>query len=79
MPLDPAQVELAVFLAVTDLHPVHLTLDGLVLEVSGGRDEGEKIRNAISELKACGLLEASIDNLIAPTRAARKAHELLAP
>jgi hypothetical protein len=78
MPLDPAQVELAVFLAVTDLHPVHLTPDALVLEISGKRDEGKEIRDAIDDLKACGLFE-SVGGSIAPTRAALKAHALLSP
>jgi len=78
MPLKSAQVELAVLLVVTDLHPAHLTPDGLVLEISGDRDEEEEIRNAITELKACGLFE-SIGKAVAPTRAALKAHALLSP
>lgn len=76
MPVDPPQVELAVLHAVADLHPVHLTPDGLVKEISGDQDEAEEIKNAISELTACGLFE-SIGDVVAPTRAGLKTRMLV--
>ena len=78
MPLDPTQVELAIFLVVTDPHPTIRTPDGLVLTMAGDRGEEKEIRDAIGKLEACGLFEF-VGNAVAPTRAGLKARELLSP
>jgi hypothetical protein len=75
MSLDPRQVELAVLHEVIDLHPEHLTPAGLVLKMSGERDEEKEIREAIRELEGSGLLRSD-DGVIAPTDAALRAHAL---
>jgi len=63
---------------VLELHPQHLTADELVLRLAGDRDptEPDSIRNAIRDLKCCGLL-CYIDQVVAPTQSAVHAGELL--
>jgi hypothetical protein len=76
MALDPKQVELAVLLEVIEVDPDHLTPAELVLRLSGERDKGEELRNAIRELKGSGLLRC-VGDTIAPTDAALHAAALL--
>lgn len=76
MALDPKQVELAVLLVVTELHPDHLTPAELVLRMSGERDEEEELRDAIRGLRSSGLLWC-IGDAVAPTDAALHATALL--
>jgi len=74
----PVQIEQAVLEMVLELHPQHLTADELVLRLAGDRDptEPDSIRNAIRDLKCCGLL-CYIDQVVAPTQSAVHAGELL--
>jgi hypothetical protein len=76
MALNPKQVELAVLLEVTELHPNHLTPAELVLRLSGERDEEKQLEDAIRELKSSGLLRC-IGGAVAPTDAALRAAALL--
>lgn len=76
MALDSRQVELAVLLEVVDLHPAHLAPAELVLRLSGDRNEGDELRNAIRELEGSGLLRC-IGGTIGPTDAALHAVRLL--
>lgn len=75
MPLDVAQVELAVLNEVIELHPDHLTPSELVLKMAGDRCEDEEIRDAIRELKGSSLLRY-IGEVVAPTHAALRASAL---
>lgn len=66
MSLDPKQVEFAVLVHVVELHPKHQTFSELVGEISGGRNEGEQLRNAIKALKEFDLLREN-GGVIEPT------------
>jgi hypothetical protein len=78
MSLDVEQLERAVFEEIIELHPDHLTVAELVLRMSGERDEGGEIGEAIRDIKGCGLLRY-VGDLVVPTHAAVRAAELLTP
>jgi hypothetical protein len=72
-------VEHAVFMAILDLHPEHLTPSELVLKVAGEGDQAarEEIRQAIRDLRGSSLLRYTGD-IVEPTHAAVRASELFA-
>lgn len=76
MSLDPKQFEFAVLLHVVELHPHHQTPSELVREMSGGRDEEEQLRNAVSALTEFDLLREN-GGVIEPTHAALRAAAIL--
>jgi hypothetical protein len=76
MPTNPKQVEFAVLMYVVELHPKHLTSSELVREMSGKRDEGGQLRNAISTLKEFDLLRET-GGVIEPTHSALHAAAIL--
>lgn len=61
---------------VVELHPDHLTPSKLARKMSGERDEGEQLRDAIHELKVSSLFRCD-GNAVAPTHAALRAAALL--
>jgi hypothetical protein len=76
MALNPRQVELVVLLEVVELRPKHLTPGELVLRLSGKRDEGKQLEEAIRGLKNSDLLRCTED-AVAPTDAGVRTAELL--
>jgi hypothetical protein len=76
MSLEPKQVEFAVLLHVVELHPYHQSPSELVRKLSGQRNEGKQLRNAISALKEFDLLREN-DGVIEPTHAALHAAAIL--
>jgi hypothetical protein len=74
--IPQGQVELAVLMVVVELHPDHLTPSELVLKISGKRDEGAELADAIRELRGSGLLRF-VGDVVAPTHAALQAVTLL--
>lgn len=68
----------AVFTTILDLHPEHLTVGELVLKMRGERQpfDDDPIREAIRDLRGCGLLRPASD-VVEPTHAAVRAAEIL--
>lgn len=78
--------QLGVLVTVIDLHPVQLTLSELLRELVLDPDdfsERDRVKRAVRDLAGVGLLHQHDfrnrpDALVAPTRAALRASELLA-
>jgi predicted transcriptional regulator len=71
--------ESAVLRLLLQLHPIQVTVDELVRELSGeqpGFAERDSIERAVRDLVATGLLHRH-DELLLPTRAALRLSELL--
>lgn len=78
---DVTVVEAVILLLGAELHPQHLTVNELTLEiVSDVNDpkEVETISHAIDSLKSSDLLSRRDDEIVEPTRAALRACALLA-
>jgi hypothetical protein len=76
---DDARAEAAVLRQLLALHPVQLTLEELVREVSGDPDDfaaNDAVERAVRELIAAGLVHRSGD-VVLPSRAALRFDELL--
>ena len=76
---EDESVESAVLRQLLDLHPIRLTLEELLREVSGGSGdfaEHDGIERAVRDLAAVGLLHQG-EEFVAPTRAALRFNELL--
>ncbi|HEX5713330.1 MAG TPA: hypothetical protein VFX85_08470 [Solirubrobacterales bacterium] len=77
--IEDAATESAVLQQVLDLHPVLVTLEELVREVSGespGFAERDAIERAVRDLVGVGLLH-NHEAFVVPTRAALRFSELL--
>lgn len=75
---DDARAEAAVLRQLLALHPVQLTLEELVREVSDEPDEfaaKDTVERAVRELIAAGLAHRSCD-VVLPSRAALRFDEL---
>lgn len=76
---EDAATESAVLQQVLDFHPVLVTMDELVRELSGasaGFAERDAIERAVRDLVAVGLLH-NHEAFVVPTRAALRFSELL--
>ncbi len=78
---DSEHVGRAVLLAVTGLHPVHLTVPELSLRIAADPDDPKEIAtiaNAADDLSRSGLVRYGSDNqFVEPTLAAMRAVALL--
>jgi hypothetical protein len=76
---DDATTEAAVLSQLLALHPVQLTLEELVREVSGDPEDfaaKDAVERAVRELLAAGLAHRSGD-VVLPSRAALRLDELI--
>lgn len=78
--LDADAFKRAVLGHLLDLHPIHLTLDELVREMTDTPDDfaaRDAIERAVLQLGRTGLLHRQREPCLVPTRAALRLFELL--
>jgi hypothetical protein len=79
---DDVHLESVLLQRVLDLHPARVTIDELILDLTGkepGFADRDRIDRAIRELVRAGLLHPATDGFVAPTRAAVRLGELFGP
>jgi hypothetical protein len=79
---DDTRLESVLLQRVLDLHPTRVTIDELIVDITGKETDFETrdgIERAIRELTRAGLLHPTDDDFVTPTRAAVRLGELLGP
>jgi hypothetical protein len=79
---DDTRLESVLLRRVLDLHPTRVTIDELIVDLTGKEPDFETrdgIERAIRELTRAGLLHPTGDDFVTPTRAAVRLGELLGP
>ena len=79
---DDARLESVLLQRVLDLHPTRVTIDELVLDLTGSEPDfaaRDGVERAIGELARAGLLHPADDGFVTPTRAAVRLGELFGP